>query len=191
MQERVNPIVGLADIASPTVATDAQLVERAGLGDEVAFGQLVEGRIDRAFRTASAILGNEADARDATQDAFTSAWVNLPRLRDVDRFDAWLNRILMNRCRDLLRSRRRSREIAIDEASLPQVLPTQGALDISALTAAFERLDIAQRQLLVLHHLHHEPLAQIARRLGIPLGTAKSRLHAARKALERALEKER
>ncbi|HEY8171176.1 MAG TPA: RNA polymerase sigma factor [Candidatus Limnocylindria bacterium] len=183
--------MGLADIASPTVATDAQLVERAGLGDEVAFGQLVEGRIDRAFRTASAILGNEADARDATQDAFTSAWVNLPRLRDVDRFDAWLNRILMNRCRDLLRSRRRSREIAIDEASLPQVLTTQGALDISALTAAFERLDIAQRQLLVLHHLHHEPLAQIARRLGIPLGTAKSRLHAARKALERALEKER
>ena len=111
--------------------------------------------------------------------------------RDVERFDAWLNRILMNRCRDLLRSRQRSREIAIDEAALPQAPETDGDLDISGLTAAFERLDVAQRQLLVLHHLHHEPLTQIARRLGIPVGTAKSRLHAARKALERALEKER
>ena len=187
----MTPPVAVADIVSLTVATDAQLVERAGFGDEVAFGQLVEGRIDRAFRTASAILGNEADARDATQDAFTSAWVNLPRLRDVDRFDAWLNRILMNRCRDLLRTRIRSREIAIDEAALPQSPMTDGALDISALTAAFERLDVAQRQLLVLHHLHHEPLVKIARRLEIPVGTAKSRLHAARKALERALERER
>ena len=191
MQESLTPPVALAEIASPMVATDAQLVERAGFGDEVAFGQLVEGRIDRAFRTATAILGNEADARDATQDAFTSAWVNLPRLRDVERFDAWLNRILMNRCRDLLRSRNRSREIAIDEAALPQAPETDGAYDISTLTAAFERLDVAQRQLLVLHHLHHVPLSKIALRLGIPVGTAKSRLHAARKALERALEKER
>ena len=183
--------VELTDLAAAPAISDAQLVERAGRGDQDAFGILVEGRVEHAFRTATAILGNEADARDATQDAFTSAWVNLPRLRDLDRFDAWLSRILMNRCRDLLRSRHRSREISMDEATLPQAPMTEGALDITALTAAFERLNVAQRQLLVLHHLHHEPVAQIARRLEIPVGTAKWRLHAARKALERALEKER
>lgn len=181
----------LADPSKRQADIDLQLVARAGGGDHLAFGQLVETRLDRAFRTANAILGNEADARDATQEAFTSAWVNLPRLRDVDRFDAWLNRILMNRCRDALRRRNRSREIAMDDLSLVDIGLDDQAGDIGGLNAAFETLNLAHRELLVLHHLHHEPVADIARRLGIPVGTAKWRLHAARQALERALETER
>jgi RNA polymerase sigma-70 factor (ECF subfamily) len=167
---------------------DGHLVERAGRGDQGAFAQLVESRLDRAFRTACAILGNEADARDATQEAFVSAWVNLPRLREIAKFDAWLNRVLINRCRDVLRRRHRVREIELDGLDLPGVSQTGASVEAAALNAAFDRLSLAHRQLLVLHHLHGEPVAEIARQLGVPVGTAKWRLHAARDALKRALE---
>lgn len=164
------------------------LVERARQGDTDAFAALVDARLATAFRTASVILGNDADAHDAVQEAFASAWVNLPRLRDFDRFDAWLNRIVLNRCRDALRRRRRSREVLLDE-SLRLHVPNEG--DSAGLSAAFDRLRLEQRNLLVLHHLQHEPVAEIARTLGIPVGTAKWRLYAARRALERELEAER
>lgn len=165
------------------------LVERAGRGDHDAFRELVESRIAMSFRTASAILGNEADAYDAIQEAFTSAWVNLPRLREADRFDAWLNRILRNRCRDVLRRRRRRSETTLDDF----VLPGQPDVDtnLTDLNAAFEQLDVDQRHLLVLHHLHHETVAEMARRLGWPVGTVKWRLYRARRALEQALEGQR
>jgi RNA polymerase sigma-70 factor (ECF subfamily) len=177
-----------AELALPR---DEHLVERAARGDEIAFERLVEMRLDRSFRTACAILGNEADARDATQDAFVSAWVNLPSLRDVARFDAWLNRVLMNRCRDVLRRRHRSREVDLDGVELPGASQTDASLESHALNAAFDRLSLAHRQLLVLHHLLHRPVSDIAQQLGVPVGTAKWRLHAARQALERALEVER
>jgi RNA polymerase sigma-70 factor (ECF subfamily) len=169
---------------------DQRLVELAGNGDRDAFAELVESRLAATLRTASAILGNEADARDVLQEAFVSAWVNLPRLRDVSRFDAWLNRIVLNRCRDTLRRRRRAREIALDPRLVVHTTPEpdQG---LETLNAAFERLPVEQRQLLILHHLHRQPVAEIAESLGVPVGTAKWRLHAARRALERALEKER
>jgi RNA polymerase sigma-70 factor (ECF subfamily) len=170
-------------------ARDQRLVELAGQGDRDAFATLVETRIGSAVRTASAILGNEADARDAVQEAFVSAWVNLPRLRDVGRFDPWLGRIVINRCRDTLRRRTRSREVGLDSVTLTGVLEPD--LDLTDLNAAFEKLNADQRQLLVLHHLHQEPVASIARRLAIPVGTAKWRLHAARRALEKALETQR
>lgn len=167
---------------------DRALVARAGAGDADAFGTLLAPRLDRLLRTARAILGNEPDARDSVQDACVSAWVNLPRLRDEARFDAWLNRVLMNRCRDVLRARHRSREIVLDGFELPDDAP---GLDVAASTsvmAAFDRLSLADRNILVLHHLHDRPLTEVAQVLRIPVGTAKSRLHAARRALERALE---
>jgi len=197
MKRTVNP--ALEDAGQVGRATDQQLVELAGHGDHDAFSMLVEGRLHRAFRTASAILGNEADARDVVQEAFVSAWLKLPRLRDAQRFDAWLNRIVLNRCRDALRRRQRSREIALDGV-LADTLDTASArspeligerLDMTLLNAAFERLPLHQRHLLVVHHLHHEPVANIARQLGVPVGTAKWRLHTARRALEKAMEAER
>jgi RNA polymerase sigma-70 factor, ECF subfamily len=168
---------------------DQRLVELAGNGDRDAFAELVESRLAATFRTASAILGNEADARDVLQEAWVSAWVNLPRLRDVGRFDAWLNRIVLNRCRDTLRRRRRAREIALDPMLIVHTPEADQGLE--TLNAAFERLPVERRQLLILHHLHRQPVAEIAESLGVPVGTAKWRLHAARRALERALEEER
>jgi RNA polymerase sigma-70 factor (ECF subfamily) len=182
------------------LATDPiGLVERAQAGDRSAFEALVEQRLDRAFRTARAILGSEADARDATQETFIHAWRELPRLRDPDRFDPWLGRILVNSCRQALRGRRRRfvREIAASDLNYEAATvacrgesPDDRAASADALERAFERLSADERSVLVLHHLEHRPLAEIAAMLAIPLGTAKSRLFAARQALARALEAE-
>jgi RNA polymerase sigma-70 factor, ECF subfamily len=169
-------------------AADDALVARACRGDSEAFGALVANRLPDMLRLARSILRNEADARDATQEAFVSAWLNLPRLRDESRFSAWLNTVLANRCRDLLRQRGRVREITLEGADLQQADPAPAALERTAVLAAFDRLSIADRQILAMHHLLDQPLDQVAHRLGIPVGTAKSRLHTARNALDRALE---
>ena len=169
---------------------DEDLVERAARGDVDAFEALVAARLTRSFRTASAILGSEADAHDVVQEAFVAAWRQLPKLRDRTRFDAWLNRTIVNRCRDTLRRRKRSREVAIDGALDLQSAADAGG-EMEALTAAFERLSVDQRHLLVMHHLHRVPVADLATQLGIPEGTTKWRLHAARAALTRELEADR
>src|SRR5215213_3376627 len=97
-------------------ASDATLVDRARAGDTDAFERLIDVRLDRAYRTALAIVRTDWDARDACQEAFIAAWRELPRLRDAARFDAWLDRIIVNECRMLLRRRRvRIRGVPIDD----------------------------------------------------------------------------
>lgn len=176
-------------VPATSVAGDT-LVEMAARGDRRAFEQLVESRVDRIFRTACAILGNEADALDATQEAFIAAWVQLPRLRDSARFDAWLNRVILNGCRDVLRRRYRSREVELEGFERGTHDAQEEVADRAAFNAAFDRLGPADRSILVLHHLHQLPLSEIAAQLSVPIGTAKSRLRTARRALERALEAE-
>jgi RNA polymerase sigma-70 factor (ECF subfamily) len=175
-------------VRGAAVADDDALVLRACRGDADAFAVLVADRLPRMLRLARSILHDETDARDATQEAFVSVWQHLPRLRDAGRFDAWLNTVLANRCRDLLRRRGRVREIDLAGAELRAPDPAPHALERAAVLAAFDRLSLPDRQILALHHLEDRPLDQVARSLGIPIGTAKSRLHAARKALGRALE---
>ena len=172
---------------------EVDLVERAAHGDQGAYEQLVTTRADRIFRIARAILGNEPDARDATQDAFVAAWRDLPRLREPGAFDAWLNRICVNACHTRLRGRRRVHEVSLEEA--PDRVSDVAALpdhlsDSDLLARAFRRLDPDHRTILVLRHLDDQTVDAIASTLGIPAGTAKSRLFRARNALERALELE-
>jgi RNA polymerase sigma-70 factor, ECF subfamily len=184
--------VDVAERIAMVTVLDEDLVERAADGDVDAFEALVAARLSRAFRTASAILGSEADAHDVVQEAFVAAWRHLPRLRDRTRFDAWLNSTIVNRCRDALRRRNRSREVALEGAlELPGAESPEGADGMVALTTAFERLSVDHRHLLVMHHLHRVPVAHLAKELGIPEGTTKWRLHAARAALTRALEADR
>ena len=95
---------------------DRELLVRVRAGDREAFDLIVAAKADTTYRTALAILGNEADARDAAQDAFVAAWRGIKGLRDDDRFDAWLGRILVNQCRTALRRRGRVREVEIEEA---------------------------------------------------------------------------
>jgi RNA polymerase sigma-70 factor (ECF subfamily) len=169
------------------------LVARARSGDRDAFARLIEPRADRALRTARAILGNETEAHDAAQNALVSAWVNLPRLRDLDRFDAWINQILRNECREVLRRRKGVRVVDISagdglNARSSDTDFSAGSIDSAAVRTAFQRLSVDDRTILLLHHLHGFSLGEVARQLRIPVGTAKSRLWGARRSLERALE---
>lgn len=176
---------------------DPALIRRAQTGDVEAFTALVAGRFEPMQRTAMAILGHEADARDAVADALAAVWRELPRLRDPMAFDAWSTRILVHACRRRLRARGRARirELSIDVAEVAGPVrstsgPADDVGDRIALERAFERLDGDARAILVLHHLDGRGLTEVAAVLGIPIGTAKSRLFAARRALERALERE-
>ena len=173
--------------------SDASLVELARAGDVQAFERLIDARLDRAYRMALAILRTEWDARDACQEAFVAAWRELPRLRDVARFDAWLDRIVVNECRMLLRRRKaRVREIPIEERSLPTDHPTgqsplEALADEDIVRQAFGLLSGDQRTVLVLHHGEGRPVAEIANLLRVPSGTVMWRLFSARRALEKAL----
>jgi RNA polymerase sigma factor (sigma-70 family) len=177
---------------------DPALIRRAQTGDVEAFTALVAGRFEPMQRTAMAILGHEADARDAVADALAAVWRELPRLRDPLAFEAWSTRILVHACRRRLRGRRRARvrELSIDTAEAggtdrSTAGPADAVGDRIVLERAFERLDGDARAILVLHHLDGRGLTEVAAVLRIPIGTAKSRLFAARRALERALERER
>jgi RNA polymerase sigma-70 factor (ECF subfamily) len=175
---------------------DPERIARARSGDAAAFDALVEARVGPMTCTAMAILGREDDARDAVQDTLVTAWRELASLRDPAAFDAWLTRILVNRCRRGLRrfGLARQREVpadAVAEADLPRTADVAGSVvDRGALERAFDRLSIDDRTILVLHHFDGRPLASIAAVLKIPEGTAKSRLFKARRSLERALERE-
>ena len=177
---------------------DPALIRRAQTGDVEAFTALVAGRFEPMQRTAMAILGHEADARDAVADALAAVWRELPRLRDPAAFEAWSTRILVHACRRRLRGRGRARvrELSLDKAgaagaSRTMSGPADDVAERMALERAFERLDAEARTILVLHHLDGRGLTEVAAVLGIPIGTAKSRLFAARRALARALERER
>jgi RNA polymerase sigma-70 factor (ECF subfamily) len=179
-------------------AVGVALVRRAQGGDRAAFEQLIRPRLDRLLRLAISITSDESDARDVVQDGCLLAWRQLPRLRDPDRFEAWLWRIVVNASRTRLRERRRTsvRELTVG-ALAPEAEPAergpafadQLSMD-DAIRRAFARLDPDKRSILVLHHVEERPLAEIAALLAIPEGTAKSRLHVARDALARALKAE-
>jgi RNA polymerase sigma-70 factor (ECF subfamily) len=182
-----------AAVSADETAT-VSLVERARNGDPVAFEGLLRDRLDGLFRTAWAILGDESDARDATQDACIAAWKNLRGLREPERFDAWLGRVLVNGCRMRLRTRTRVREIRLQpgyDRPGPATDDPSTTADADLVARAFDRLDADARSILVLHHLRHEPITSIAVALGVPPGTVKSRLHTARASLARAIEMER
>jgi RNA polymerase sigma-70 factor (ECF subfamily) len=178
-------------LSARSAPPDDAIIARAQAGDADAFGALVAARLGRTVRMAKAMVGSESDALDAVQEAFLSAWVHLRDLRDPSRFDAWLNRIVANRCRETLRRRGRVREIDIADAGLSQPDATEASLNRAAILAAFDRLSIGDRQILVLRHLEDLSVDQVGDRLGIPSGTVKSRLFAAHRALERALEASR
>ncbi len=176
-----------------------ELVARAQAGDARAFETLIEARFWRLNRLALSITANEADARDALQEACLHAWRQLPGLRDRARFDVWLWRIVVNACRSVMRSRRRVsiHEVAIaDEPSMDHragsgPAPGEALSESDLIQRAFQRLDADKRAIMVLHHVEDRSVSDIADLLHIPVGTAKWRLYSARQALDRALKAER
>ena len=167
---------------------DRTLVERARDGDRDAFAMLAADVIDRMFATARAILRDADRAQDATQEALVRCWRDLPTLKDPDRFDAWLRRLLMHAVTDEIRRGRRfdAKVRLIREDQI--VDPGADLAERDQLDRAFRRLAVDHRSVLVLHHLQGLSVPEVAETLGIPLGTAKSRLHSAIDAVRASLE---
>lgn len=161
------------------------LVERARKGDHDAFTLLVDLTIAQLDTAARLILRDPELARDAVQETFIHAWRDLRSLRDPDRFDAWLHRLLVNASLDLdRRRRRRVIEVELTTIDSPAVSDTAGDLaDRELLDQALARLDPGHRAVVVLHYFLGMPLPDVARSVGIPVGTAKSRLHYALEAM--------
>ena len=167
-----------------------ELVERASRGDREAFTSLAASHVDRCYALAYRILRDPHRAQDATQQAMLGAWRDLPRLRDPERFDAWLHRLVVNACYAEARGERRwtarVRVIQNDVPLAPDV--ARSVVDRDELEAAFARLSPERRAVVVLHHHLGYPLTEIAATLGIPEGTARSRLHYAVRQLRAALD---
>ena len=169
---------------------NGDLVRRAQDGDTDAFVLLVHAYGNRQFGLARRILRDFDLAEDAVQQALVIAWRELPRLRDPDRFEAWLTRILVRCCYEAARTRRRLALVQADgDAPEPQAIdPALAVLDRDRLDRAFRRLPAEQRAVLALHHYVGLEPAEIADTLGIPAGTVRSRLHYAHRGMRAALE---
>ena len=167
-----------------------ELVERAQRGEREAFAALVGMISDRMYALAARILRDSDLAEDALQSALLTAWRQLPTLRDPDRFEAWVRRLLVHACYAEARRRRawaaNVRVLPIDGPAGPDMLIS--VADRDALDRAFRRLTIEQRAVFVLHHHVGLPLVEVADTLGIPAGTARSRLHYATRTLRAAVE---
>lgn len=167
-----------------------ELVELARSGDREAFSALAASVVDRLYATAMLILRDHSMADDATQETIVRAWRDLPSLRDPDRFDAWLRRLLVNACHDEGRRQRQRRpEITLLPNHEPSISDSSAGLaERDALERGFRRLTPDHRTAVVLHHYVGLSLSEVAEAIGIPIGTAKSRVHHATQALRAALE---
>jgi RNA polymerase sigma-70 factor, ECF subfamily len=166
----------------------AELVERARSGDREAFAVLAGGSVDRLYAIARLLLRDADLAEDATQEALVRAWRDLPSLRDVERFDAWLYRLIARACLEIGGRRRRWRAEVRILAAEPAVADRATDLaDRDELERGLRRLTAAQQTILVLHFYVGLSPTEAAAALDIPVGTAKSRLHYAIEALRAAL----
>jgi RNA polymerase sigma-70 factor (ECF subfamily) len=155
------------------------LIERARRGEHDAFTALIDLHLARLDAAARLILRDPELARDAVQETLIRAWRDLPGLRDPDRFDAWLHRLTVNACLDLIRRRkRRVIEVELKPIDSPATHDVAGGLaDRDLLDHALRGLEPGHRAVVAMHYLLGIPLPEVAQTLGIPLGTAKSRLH--------------
>jgi RNA polymerase sigma-70 factor (ECF subfamily) len=166
------------------------LVIRARDGDRDAFAALVHATSDRLYAIAARILRDGDLAEDALQGALVTAWRQLPTLRDPARFEAWVRRLLVHSCYAEAR-RRRSWTANVRVLPVDGPVGPDGLLSIverDALDRAFRRVSVEHRAVFVLHHHLGLSLVEFAETLGIPAGTARSRLHYATRLLRAAVE---
>lgn len=169
-----------------------ELVERAARGEVEAFDALTRLVSGRLFAVAQRILRDPYLAEDALQTALITVWNELPKLRDPDRFDAWTYRLIVRAA--VAEARREKRggapvHLLPDDADVsPAPDQYRAVADRDQLERGFRQITAEQRAILVLQHFAGLSLAEIADVLGIPVGTAGSRLHYATRALRAALE---
>jgi len=168
-----------------------ELIVRASNGDHDAFAQLVGEVVDRLHRTARLILRSDEQAADAVQEALLSAWLHIRAVREPERFEGWLYRLVVNACYVEARRQKRRTMIAIRLAPIgrpddPDAFEQAG--DRDQLERAFARLSAEQRAVLVVHHYLGMTESEAAIALDIPIGTFKSRLSRATQALRAAID---
>ncbi len=166
---------------------DTELVTRAQQGDETPFAELMEAVGGRLHRIAYSILRDRALAEDATQQGLLQMWRKLPGLREPARFEAWSYRFGVHACHAEARKAKRTLpQLAVGEETMTG---DDIALvhDRDQLERGFRRLSVDHRAVVVLHHYVGLPLPEVAATLGIPLGTAHSRLDRAMSNLRVAL----
>jgi RNA polymerase sigma-70 factor (ECF subfamily) len=157
-------------------------IARQGASEDaraLAFVGLAEAEVPGLYRLATLIVGNATLAEDLVGDAIERGWRTWPQLREPERFRAWITRIVVNACRDELRRRQRVRFVALEPGASTGFAPVERIDERDAIARAFATLDADERAVAVLRLDQDLELPEIARRLGIPLGTAKSRLHRA------------
>jgi RNA polymerase sigma-70 factor (ECF subfamily) len=164
-------------------------VERAMRGDHDAFAALIGASSNRIFALASLILRDSDRAQDATQEAIVRAWRELPRLRDPERFEAWLRKMVVNACYDEGRKTRRRAEVSLIHLADHQTTdPTTRFAESERIDRAFRRLPLEQRTVLVLQHQFGMSHVEIGETIGVPVGTVKSRIRYGTTAMRAALE---
>ena len=167
---------------------DPRLVALAQNGDEQAFAEIARAISGRLYAIAHRMLRDHDRADDAAQQAIVAIWRDLPSLRDPARFESWAYRITVNACYSEIRRAHQGHEISPEEMGLSTPDDAISVADRDQLERGFRRLPAEQRAVLVLQHYLEMDLPEIAETLGVPLGTVKSRSHAARQAMRAALE---
>jgi RNA polymerase sigma factor (sigma-70 family) len=166
-----------------------QLIRDAKRGSKEAFAALIHRFKNLVYRQAYGMLGDRMEAEDASQEAFLKCYYALPRLENEFSFSSWLIRIVSNVCMDRLKKRQKERSVsqeAVEEIEYPNA---RDPILKMSLEEGMRQLTPEHREILLLHEIQGYRYEEIATSLGIPLGTVKSRLNAARLALRIHLKK--
>ena len=169
---------------------EARLVAELKRGDSAAIEALIATHGTRLLRSATLLCGNESNAQDLVQDTFVEALRSLHRFQGRSSFYTWLHSILINLTRHSRRDNQRlvyDNELAARESSASEELPCDSDLEAAAteLTRALQRLSEPHREVLVLRYYEHMKIPEMARQLGVSVGTVKSRLHYAIRDLQK------
>ena len=182
-----------------TAMPEKELIEKAARGNRDAFGELVRRYEQKALALSNRLCGNPEDGADAAQEAFLSAWRNLPAFRGDAQFSTWLYRLVSNASMDILRRRQRRDAHAgpsfdDEETGFDAPDPSPAPQDIverrelrQELQDALQKLSPERREVLILREIHQLSYEEIADALSLDIGTVKSRIHRAREALRKIL----
>jgi len=180
---------------------DREAVQRVQAGDAEAFEPLVEKYKRKVFRLAYQVLRDQEEALDVAQEAFVKAYLSLRDFRGESRFSTWVCRIALNRCKDVLRKRRRAPWLRLRYEEGPDVAEVADDQETpahsvercereAALQRALARLPVKYREVIVLRHIEGMELHEIGRALGIAVGAVKVRAFRAREMLRSLLQSE-
>jgi RNA polymerase sigma-70 factor, ECF subfamily len=177
-----------AFLTTEIVRTSAKPAAVRDLAFDTVFVSALEAELAMAYRLAGYLMADSAEAQDAVQEASVRAWRGWQNLRERDRFHAWFSQILVNVCRTKLRQRSKRRTVDVEDVDLESGDPFRAALARDAIGRALSSLSTELRMVVVLRYWGELSLAEIADRLRIPIGTVKSRHHAALQVLRRRIE---